>query len=1021
MDARTPCNPVIAVVANRYTDFRRPVIEHVGRLLAEAGYGLLCVLGKELQATDSSSTSTLTTCNGIYTAAADFNVQGFLVISVTLGYTTLPERVHQLIQGYKHKPVVSFGLAVPGIPSITIENERAMHDLMEHMTSDPRRKRFVFIRGYPNMPDSIQREAIFRSEMSKKGLYVDEKLIITGNFLTADSFQAVEALLDQTTDFDAIVAASDIMAISAIQALNKQGIRVPDDVIVSGFDDRPVASDSIPPLTTVRYSFEDNATTAVHSLLKLIDSSYKTDSSTSLACLESQLVLRESSQPVAQNCTQSKLGHTAHTTSELKALLSADLTKNLTTVKCPDNLVVENLIASLVGLLFDNSDKYRQVVDAQLKMVHETPDDKRWWRHASYQLEKTFRSFDLSGNHSNAQKSLASLLIQIQSTLWTVQEKQQFDTLKYLQLQDTLHIDLASCSSVAGIFSVLDDVFVQLDVIRAFIVLYDSPSRIPDERARLRFTFQKRQGEQLDIPFDSPAVLPELMQQELSQGLLVLSPLCRGTTNFGYLLIDPSNIRPLNIENLANCIGNTLCSCDRLNVLQKQARELHSTNIELDYLANYDTLTGLCNRTRFNHILKDSFTKYQSNNELLSVLFLDLDGFKMVNDTLGHNVGDDLLKIVGARLIKILRAGETVARLGGDEFAVAASAKSVENIVERLLEAMREPFTLGVHKVNLTVSIGAATYPKDGNSVNELLKNADTAMYHAKDAGKNRFSIYDARMNEEAHVRILIDQAMRVGLENNEFTMHFQPRVDASNGNVVAFEALMRWFPENSDFPASYTMPDIFIALAEKTGFITQLDTFALEQACAQLGRWHSLGYCVRMSVNMSIAQLQQSSIVALVQRCLSQYDVDPEYLELEITEYAAMTNITDNVNTLSALQRLGVHISIDDFGTGYSSLNYLKQLPVSCLKIDRSFLKDIDSVESYDSADGAIVKTIVALGKSMNYRIIAEGVETSVQRNFLEALGCHECQGYLYSPPLERSLAEQYLANSYRPIKQRA
>lgn len=1016
--------PVIALVANRYRDFRRPVAEHLTRLLAQRGYGVVCIIGGDLQADNAYSSPTLHTSNKIYDAAVEFNVKGYLFISLIMGQDAQPEHIQALIQKFHPAPVVSFGLDVPGIPSIAVDNEQGMRRVMQHMMRDKSRRRFVFVRGYPQMPDSLQREAIFRSELLEASMEVDEQLIITGNFLTADSFAAMEALLSKTTDFDAVVAANDVMAISVIQALNKKGIRVPEDVIVSGFEDRPEASVNVPSITTVRYSFEENATVAIHALLRLIEGSVAATDCVTLVSSSAELVVRDSSasaravsrfynraeyKTIDGVVTQIDVVHNAQSDEQD---MRADFYNSLSDWQAVGAPKIQEISECLCDVLLRASDAaYRRIL-ACLHTVHASPEQSSWWTKLPYSVQGVLERNNYMPTSPAAQQMLSSLLMQVQSAVRLVSEKQQFDTVKYLQLQDRLHIRLSSCSITHDIFDALGTVFLELGVHRAFVVLYDAPSKLPASEGRVHYSFPDADRTFVSQPFATRKILPEQYGGSLTSGLLVLSPLCAGLENYGYLLIDPTGIEPLNVEDLCNTLSNALRGYHRTCELQEQANTLIKTNSNLNILANFDPLTGLCNWAKFSQLLQASFESRDRERESVQVLLLDLDEFKMVNETLGHGVGDKLLVNVAKRLKAQVRGIETVARLGGDEFAICVSHTDVSLLTNRILASLSQTFVLGSYRISLTASVGIASYPEHGTSPDEVLKHADTAMYHAKDRGKNRYSVFNPSMNYEARLRISVDQAMRQGLSNGEFNVHYQPRVSLLTGQVVSFEALVRWHPADASILEKYTRPDVFIALAEKTGFVTDIDAFVFEEACKKLKVWHRQGYLVSLSVNLSIARLQQDQIVESIMQRLRYHELEPHYLELEITEHAAMEDVSQNVNTLIELKNNGVRVSIDDFGTGYSSLSYLKQLPVSSLKIDKSFLQSIQSSESMESADAAIVKAIVTLSKSMNYTVIAEGVELDAQHEFLCALECDEAQGFLYSKGLDSRAADQFLSD---------
>ena len=430
-------------------------------------------------------------------------------------------------------------------------------------------------------------------------------------------------------------------------------------------------------------------------------------------------------------------------------------------------------------------------------------------------------------------------------------------------------------------------------------------------------------------------------------------------------------------------------------------RKLERSNRELAQLANYDALTGLPNRALFTERLAQTLTRAERAGRGAGLLFLDLDGFKTVNDSLGHTVGDTLLRAVAKRLKNCVREADTVARLGGDEFTLVLErlddAQDAACVARKVLECLSHPFRLGEREVYIGASIGITTYPEDGGNAEVLVKHADTAMYHAKAQGKNRYHFFTHELNRRVLEGAKLESDMRGGLQRGEFCLHYQPRVDLATGRITSVEALARWqHPERG-----LVSPYHFIPAAERSGLIGPLGREMLRQACLQAKAWVKQGTPLRVAVNLSVKQLQQPTITDEVRAVLDEVGLNAKWLELEVTESAAMLDVDTTTRRLGELKEMGIYLSVDDFGTGYSSLTYLKHLPVSSLKIDKSFVQDISDETMPNSADAAIVRAVIALGQSLNFTLIAEGVETEAQRTFLEALGCHEAQGYLFSKPV--------------------
>ncbi|QXI36534.1 putative bifunctional diguanylate cyclase/phosphodiesterase [Pseudomonas xantholysinigenes] len=433
------------------------------------------------------------------------------------------------------------------------------------------------------------------------------------------------------------------------------------------------------------------------------------------------------------------------------------------------------------------------------------------------------------------------------------------------------------------------------------------------------------------------------------------------------------------------------------------ARSLTLANQELTQLALHDTLTGLPNRTLLADRIEQAIGRVAEQGGCFALMFIDLDGFKPVNDAFGHHVGDLLLKAVAARLRGHLHSQDTLARIGGDEFVLLVELDEPDdamNVAVKQVNLMAKPFRVAEHDLQLSASLGIVLYPGNGLDQHELLRNADAAMYHAKSAGKNGYSFFDASMNSNARQQLQLLQDLRTALEHNQFRLHYQPKFDAVQRQPIGAEALLRWeHPQHG-----LMLPDRFIGLAEKTGLIIPIGEWVLSEACRQMRQWMDEGHDDwRIAVNLSAIQFCHAGLVDSVAAALADNSLPANRLTLEITETTAMRDADASLHVLQRLSDMGVDLSIDDFGTGYSSLMYLKRLPANELKIDRGFVRDLEQ----DSDDAAIVSAIVALGQALGLRIVAEGVETDRQQDFLTRLGCDSLQGYLLGQPVP---AEQFM-----------
>jgi len=428
---------------------------------------------------------------------------------------------------------------------------------------------------------------------------------------------------------------------------------------------------------------------------------------------------------------------------------------------------------------------------------------------------------------------------------------------------------------------------------------------------------------------------------------------------------------------------------------------------KISHLAHHDELTGLPNRRLFASLLTLELAQSRRYKQKMAIFFLDLDQFKDINDTLGHAAGDELLKDVADRLKSTIRESDTVARIGGDEFNIMlpniGHVEDIADIARKIVECFQKPFMIAGHELHMTTSIGISIYPDDGAGIDALLRNADIAMYHAKKEGRNTYQFYNPEINVRSVERIRLDNWLRNSIKRGELSVYYQPQVDIKTGKIVCAEALVRWrHPGMGLLDAAQ-----FIPLAEETGFVTVIDEWVLQTVCAQARSWQDAGLTTGcLTVNMSARLLQSTELVDKVSRILGETEVLPDFIHLEITESMAMKNIGRTAARLKELSDMGIRIYIDDFGIGYSSLNYLKRLPIDCLKIDKSFIQDI----AIDSDDRAIISAVTAMAHKMKIKVIAEGVETEEQLSFLRLAGCDEMQGFLYSRALPAEEFEELI-----------
>jgi len=430
----------------------------------------------------------------------------------------------------------------------------------------------------------------------------------------------------------------------------------------------------------------------------------------------------------------------------------------------------------------------------------------------------------------------------------------------------------------------------------------------------------------------------------------------------------------------------------------RYAIERKRSEQRLAYLAQYDSLTDLPNRLLFRDRLEQALKHAQRKSLFVGLMFLDLDHFKDINDTLGHEIGDKLLTSAANRIQQCVREEDTVARLGGDEFTVIVSGiddiKDVKSVAEKINRSIAEPFSIDGKAVYVSTSIGISIYPENGENADTLTKNADMALYAAKDKGRSTYQLFESKMKTEVARRLALVTQLRQAMKRDEFVLHYQPQYDVLTSELVGMEALLRW--QNPKL--GIVEPAVFVPLLEETGLIIEVGEWVIRSACKQQREWLKAGHKpLRIAVNLSARQFRQRNLVMLVKEILNETAMDPEYLQLEITESALIVDSDHNLDILSGLHQLGIKLSIDDFGTGFSSLSYLRLFPFDALKVDRSFVKTI----TIDPNGAAIVGAVIALAHSLQLRIVAEGVELGKELDFLQQQGCDEVQGFLFATPL--------------------
>jgi len=484
------------------------------------------------------------------------------------------------------------------------------------------------------------------------------------------------------------------------------------------------------------------------------------------------------------------------------------------------------------------------------------------------------------------------------------------------------------------------------------------------------------------------------------------------------VLYEPVTPNGQSFEIVATSIKNSDGTISKMEVIRNITdrknveHNLLAQKEELDYLAHHDALTGLPNRILFNDRLSQGIKKAKRNKKILGLLFIDLDHFKEINDSLGHDMGDEVLKEVTLRLQSVMREEDSLARLGGDEFTIVleelATPQSAAIFARKILDVLSKPLVINTHTMYISSSIGISLYPDDSEDGKDLLKFADSAMYKAKEEGRSNFQFYAPEMTEIAFERVVMEVSLRQAIEKKEFVVYYQPQVDGKENKLVGMEALVRWRHPIMGIIS----PAKFIPLAESTGLIVDIDMIVMKEAMNQFKKWYQMGYNPGvLALNLTVKQLGKDDFVETLNQLMDEVGCNCTHIELEVTESQIMSNPELAIKTLNKISDLGIELAIDDFGTGYSSLAYLKKLPINKLKIDQSFVRDLP----YDEEDIAIANAVIALSKSLKLHVIAEGVETLEQKDFLVNAGCRNIQGYYYSKPIPAEEIEDILKMGFK------
>lgn len=987
---------VIAVITDAFAPYHQMVVDSLRPHFSAAGYGTLAVAGRDVQ-TDQLVRLANYTQPFTGSLGTHLNVRGAVVVSGAAPPDMSDDEVARYVERLTDGPVISFGLLLPGVPSVTVAWDQAIIDLMDHVTADPARRRFVFIRGFAGDPHSKIREAGFRAGIQRAGISVDERLVIRGNYSVADSMQAVSELLDAGHCFDGVIAANDDMAVGAIAALGAAGFSIPGDVIVAGFDDSLAAFTSEPPLTSVRLDTAGKTKATADLLLNALDSNLVLHPDLEVQ-IDSCLVKRESTRTTRlQDDLKSD-----QIPPNIEQYLEEQILTRWEVDRAPEYFAYVNLAKAAVQTLLTGDGAFTRALEKAWSNLPRITNkaDALWVRHAVRQLRTLSIEVESGEVAIAGLRAILKQLVAVDEWRSPVEKLIETERHAHRQRQERLVMMLATCSDLESLWATLRTGLGSIGMRNAWVATNDDeqPSA-EDANTTMQLAFSLSDQELPDSErFSRENVLPERFRHVLEHDVHVLVPLRAGDSDIGYMVLEPRGEYLVELEAIASGIAQVLRHVGQVGNLEHQAARLRLANEALDHLARRDSLTGLANRKMFLERLEQEIDSVTDDEEV-NILFFDLDGFKHINDTLGHESGDHLLRIVSNRAGGLISDKDTLARLGGDEFIIilrhAKGSTRSTDVAHALLTLVSDTCIISGQKTKISASLGIAKFPQDGVTTDELVRNADAAMYAAKGAGKNRFSYYSKDLPGENDSEVELREALRVGLDNDEFYLEYQPRICLASGKVQAFEALLRWDP-SSEIADEDRRPDRFVVVAERNGLIAALDSVSLDRACREARRWADGGHPIPVSVNMSVKRLQEADIAAQVVDALERHGLPPELLELELSEQALVNDLAASRSKLQSVRETGVRCSIDDYGTGNTSVVDLAELPLDIVKIDGSVVARIDDETDAGSEAGRRnVRAILAVSASLGLTAVAEGIETAAQLQFLQDIGCAQGQGF--------------------------
>lgn len=1023
----TDAAPLVAVVMDNMHSFQKYVSRSIAEVLKEAGFDCINIVlsNRDIETGKDESRSGLNLIEHL----ASSNVCGIIALTSSVGAHMDAQQFYQLVGSIKTVPVVHMGSIEGCENSVELHNHRAMRELLEHVSDHTKCRSLCFVRGFGDLSDSAQREKEFIQFLEDKQLPVDPDFMIDGEFRESITYNAVTGLLESGKIPDAILAANDQMAVAAMRAVQAFGLSVPEDVCVAGFDDRSIATECSPLLTSIRVDLYEYSNQCAQALLKLLEhgkihgleSAHSTQFSdqSQTATHACRLIIRQSTDRGRDSSYAGLLKEVSRILrdEEIKRKKSSNgsyfraFMETLTTNSTAFEPVIDELEA-FSDIEFDEHNVLRELFAAIGKLLHTTSE---------------------SGEADAGFLRMSNLNHKISTLVYDAKAKQMLISATDQQSYNTLQMKMLQCHSIDHIIDIIDNTFDAFSLDTAYLVINDresvrlASSTVQSGESRT-LIYARKNGQRLQI---KPTVVP-------SQQLLpVQFDICDAADNllfhrltgygadFGYGIFEIAPLESTLVEKICACITTAINDCRQLEVQKQSADQLRDLNVKLAHKTNYDSTTGLPNRRQCLSQLEQALYESHENSTQFSLMKIRLNDLDKVTLQYGRVYFDFLARTIATTLLEICASDCRVFHTETSEFTVIiqnASESETGQQISRLLEKLEQPYSLAGHIFSVSYNAGTAIYPLHGFNANELIASANAAVEHTIEQSNERHAVFDSSIGSLGVDKWKLDKQMRKALKYNDFCVFFQPRIDTQSGEVIAFESLIRWYEQDDQGKVVHvSTPDVFIPVAEETGFIQELGDYVLNKSCEQLKQWRSDGLHTRLSINLSARELEAEDCVERIVKTLEKHNVDSHDIEIEVTESSAMRDIESTIVKLTELKKNGIEIAIDDFGTAYSSLTYLKRLPAKYLKVDRSFLRDIETADGGNSADAAIVRAVVTLGHSLGQSIVAEGVETKEQLDFLVTLNVEQVQGFYFSPAVDAQSAEKMLRDEKLQYKKTA